>query len=167
MENILKVALITASLFVSSAFADNLILSTKLRIEYPTPLLISHGSTSLIVKYKDSSFMHVVVDPKAIYRQIDLTGLERDFIKSIFDDKARAKLPKWLSLVAKEQSDEFGVTPDNVDRFKVGKAEIYTVYNKKNNEGQIYIFDELSIHQIYTHGTKKEHDLIAHSIKER
>jgi hypothetical protein len=105
MENRLKVVLIAVSLFITPAFADNLVLSTKLRLEYPTPLLISHMSTSLIVKYKDSSFMHVVVDPKGIYRQIDLTGLERDFSKSIFDDKARAKLPIWLSLVAEEQSD--------------------------------------------------------------
>jgi len=111
--------------------------------------------------------MHVVVDPKNIYQQIDLTGKERDYIRSIFDKNERAKLSKDLAAMAKEQSDQFGVTPDNVERFKVGDAEVIAVYNNEDNNGQVFIFEELSVHQIYTYGTKAEHDLILKGIKER
>jgi len=167
MENILKAVLITISLFISSAFADNLVLSTKLRIEYPTPLLISHGSTDLIVKYKDWTFMHEVFNTKNFYPQIDLTGVERDFVRAMFDSKSRSKWPGWFAALSKDQAEAFGITPNSTNRFKIGNAEIFTVHDKKSNKGQIFIFDELVVHQIAILGTKEQLDTIAHNIKER
>jgi hypothetical protein len=167
MENLFKAAIICLSIFTSTCFADTLVLSAKLKIEYLSPQSIAHGSSNLIVKYKDWSFMHVVVDPKDIYQQIDLTGMEKDYIRSIFDEKARAKLPKWLAITAKEQADVFGVSPETTNIFMTGKAEVFSVYDQKDKKGQIFIIEDLSVHQIYTNGDKKHHDLIAKNIKER
>jgi len=132
-----------------------------------SPQSITHGSSNLIVKYKDWSFMHVVVDPKDLYQQIDLTGMEKDYIRSIFDEKARAKLPKSLAITAKEQADVFGVSPETSEIFTKGKAEVFSVYDQKDKKGQIFIIEDLSVHQIYTNGDKTYHDLVAHNIKER
>jgi len=167
MENLLKAAIIFVSIFISTCFADTLILSTKIKIEYQSPESIAHGSSNLIVKYKDWSFMHVVVDPKDLYQQIDLTGLEKDYIRSIFDEKARAKLPKWLAITAKEQADVFGVAPETTDRFMVGSAEVLTVYDAKEKNGEIFIIEDLSVHHIYITGERDHHNKISHSIKER
>lgn len=168
MKTLFKITILYFSMFVTTCFADVLILSTQLKIEYPTPLAISHGISDLIVKYNQNrSFMHVVVDPKEMYQQIDLSGIEREYIRSIFDVKQREKLSEQLSTLSKKQSDEFGVTKDNVERIKVGTAEVIAVYNYKSNNGLIFIFAELAVHQIYTYGTKKEHDLILYGIKKR
>ena len=166
MEKISRTFILVTWMFSSTCFADNLILSTNLKVEYPAPLLISHGSSDLIVKYKNWTFEHVVIDPKNIFQQIDLTGLERDYFKSVFDKKERSKLPEWLAVVAKEQADVLGVNPDSIKRFHVGKAEIFTVHDKKNT-GRVYVFDELAIHQFTVLGSNKELEIISNGIKER
>jgi len=167
MENLLKASFLISSLFFSTAFADSLILSARLKIEYPAaPLLISHGSSDLIIKYKDWSFMHEVFDPETFYEQIDLTGLEVEFVRSIYDDKKRSKLPEWLAVVSRQLADGLGNDPDTVKQFKVGKLEILTGHDNKNH-GQIFIIDESTIHKIIITGSKKELDLIAKNIKER
>jgi len=166
MENTLRALLFTILLSSSSVFADNLILSTKLSLEYPSPIVLGHGGTYLLVKYKNWSFSHEHFDPKTFYQQIDLTGLEKDFVRAIFDHTQRTKLPEWLSVVSREFSEGLNLDPKSIEIFKVGNAEIFTGHDKKNH-GQIYIIEDLVIHQISISGTKKELDLIAKNIKER
>jgi len=168
MENIFKFITISLLLIITSnSFADSLILSAKLKIEYQTPQSIAHGTDNLIVKYKDWSFMHVLVDPKELYQQIDLTGLEKDYIRAIFDVQARSKLPKWLAITAEEQADVFGVTPQSTHGFMLDKAEVLAVYDAKDKKGQIFILEELAVHQIYINGEIQHYHKVTHSIKER
>ena len=148
METILKVAIICLSLFSSSCFSDTLILSTKLKIEYPTPKMIGHSSDSLIVKYKDWSFMHVVVDPEKFYPKVNLDGVERDFIKSMFDKEKRSKFPEWFAALSRDQAKAFGITSSNSDKIRVGDAEILAVHDEAGKQGQIFILEELTVHQI-------------------
>jgi len=166
MGHFSKIILLLLFVFNSTCFADNLVLSAKLRVDYPTPMLIGHTRTSLLVKYKNWTFSHELLDPKNFYQQIDLTGLEKNFVKGMFDKKERSKLPEWIAVLAKEQANAFGITPGSVERFLVGSAEVFTVHDKKNT-GQIFVLDELVVHQLTVLGSKTELNLIAHSIKER
>lgn len=166
MEQTLKALLLTFLLSSSSVFADNLILSNKLSLEYPSPLVIGHGGSYLLVKYEDWSFSHQHFDPKTFYQQIDLTGLEKDFVRSIFDHTRRKQLPDWLSVVSKEFAEGLEFSPDSIHIFKVGDAEILTGHDQEDH-GLIYIIEDLVIHQISITGTTKDLDLIAKNIKER
>jgi len=168
MDKILKLAILCLSLFAITCFADTLALSARLKIEHPAPNLSIHTRSGLIVKYTDEKlFMHVIVEPKNVYPKIDLTGKAELYIRSIFDEEKRGKLSKELADLSKEQADQFGVTPNNVYRSKVGNSDAIAVYNSSDKKGQIFVFEEFTIHQIYTHGSKEDHDQFLHSIKER
>ena len=166
MEKITKIFILVAFILNSSCYAENLVLSEKISVEYPTPLLISHGGPSLLFKYKDWTLMHETFDPKTFFQQIDLTDLEHEFVKSIFDKEERKKLPEWLQVIAKDFETGLSVTPENITHLKVGDIEIYGVHDKKKN-GLIFILDKLAVHHLYVTGAKNKFDLTIHNIKER
>jgi len=166
MDNALKTLFITIFLFNSTVFADTLVLSTHLKVEYPSPAMIGHGDSYLLVKYKNWSFSHEHFNPKTFYQQIDLTGLEKIFVRSIYEKTQRDKLPEWLSVVSRQFSEGLKNNPDSIKKYKVGAAEIYSGHDNKE-QGQIFIIEDLVIHHISVSGTKKELDLIAKNIKER
>lgn len=149
------VSLFIVFLLSGSAFSQTLILSDKLQLQYDAPQLISHTADTLIVKYKNWSFMHELVNPKNMYPRIDLSGIERIYLHSIFDAKEKEKLPKWLGSLAEEQAQLFGVRKDNVRRKNVAGSEIVAVFNSAHSSSHIYIFEELKIHHIEIHGDEK------------
>jgi len=167
MEKFLKTTIICLSLYTTTSFSDTLVLSTKLKIDYPNPVLIAHGSEDLIVKYKDWSFFHTVFNSKTFYSQIDLTGLEKDFIRLMFGYKEKPHFPEWFPVLAKGQADAFGITPDNSKKFNIGNSEILTTHDESKKKGYIFIIEELAVHQISIHGTQKELNLIVKNIRER
>jgi hypothetical protein len=151
-------------LFSSVCFGEILVISSKLKVEYPQPLLIANGG-GLIFKYDKWWFSHEIVDSKNMYQPVDLTGIDKIFIKAIFTGDA---LPtKWLSELAIEQANVFGVTKSNVESFKIGQAEIMGVYNTKDNQGQIFIVEDLMTHRLEVNGAKEKFKLILSKIKGR
>ncbi len=167
MEKIITSIFIAMTLFMSSANADDLVLSTNIKVEYPSPVLIGHIGGSLVIKYKDWSFSHETLDPKTFYHRIDLTGIENDFIKSIFDRKHKSNLPEWLINISAKISESMGNDPDSTLSLKLGKADLYAGYNSKMKQGQVFILDDLTIHKIAISGSKEKFTLMVKNIKER
>ena len=151
-------------LFSQSSLAGILVLSDKLQMEYTSPKLLSHTEDTLIFKYKDWSFVHEVVNPKNIYPMINLTGVDRIFLHSIFEKSEREKLPDWLKILAKDQARQFGVKSDNVTRLKVGDADIVGVYDKNNRAANIYLFEKLKIHHFVMYGDEQHFKGLIHDI---
>ncbi len=147
--------------------ADVLVLSHGLKLDYPAPTLISHTGQSLIFKYNDWSFIHEVVNPETIYAKVDLTGIENLFIKSIFDEKERQKLPGWLAALSSEQAREFGVAESSTEKKKIGEAELLSVFDENRRSGHIYLFEGDRIHHFVVQGEKKTYKDIIDNIKER
>jgi len=166
MDKSLKALFLAASIFTSSVLADNFILSAQTGFAYPSPVSISHNGSYLLIKYKDWSFSHENFDPKTFYQNIDLTGFERDFIRSLFDAKKRSGLPKWLSVISEQLADGLNNKPDTIKQFKVGKAEILAGHDGRKS-GQIFILEDLAIHQIIINGEKQYFDAFITNIKER
>ncbi len=161
---ILSLWLLLLSSFCS---AEQLILSSKLSLDYDPPALISHTQSSLIVKYEDWYFAHEVVDPENFYQQINLTGIERDFIKSLFDKDLRKQFPKWLAALSEEQASELEISVNNTLRKKVGDAELLAAYSNNAQSAHIYIFDDHSIHHLTYYGSKDNYRHLISRIKER
>ncbi len=147
--------------------ADVLVLSHGLKLEYPAPTLISHTGQSLIFKYADWSLVHEVVNPATIYAKVDLTGIESLFIKSIFDEKERDKLPAWLASLSSEQAKELGVTGRTTGKKTVGEAELLSVFDENRASGHIYLFEGSRIHHFVVQGQKGAFKSIIDNIKER
>jgi len=166
MDKSIKALFLAASLVTTSAFADNFILSSKLRFDYFSPHFITHNGSYLLIKYKDWSFSHENIEPDKFYSTVDISGYERDFLRAGYDTKYRSKLPKKLTAVSKEFTKGLNNKPDTIKHYKIGDAEILTGHDGKNS-GQIYIMEELAIHQIVVNGEKKYLDLILKNIKER
>jgi len=167
MEKMIMSIFIAMTLFMSPANADELVLSTNIKVEYPSPVLIGHIGGSLVVKFKDWSFSHENLDPKTFYHRIDLTGIENEFIKSIFNRKHKSNLPEWLINISAKISEGMGNDPHSVQSLKLGKAEIYAGYNSKMEQGQVFILDDLTIHKIAMSGSKEKFTLMVKNIMER
>ncbi|MCW8932288.1 MAG: hypothetical protein OQL19_18900 [Gammaproteobacteria bacterium] len=168
MKKLTVLLLLVFSLFsVTQSFSDRLVLSSKLEMDYPSPVLISHTEDTLIIKYENWSFLHNIVNPQKIYHTIDLTGLEKDYILSIFQQKTNSSFPEWLNALSREQAKEFGVTSSNVLRKKINLSEIVGVYDKKRSSGYLYVFDETKIHHFVIYGSEEKYNLLITYIKER
>jgi len=151
-----KIVLIFMIAFCSNVvLAQTLILSDKTQLKYDDPLLISHAVDTFIFKYKDWSFAHEVVNSKNIYLKVDLSGVERLYLSSIFDEKEREKLPRWLMALSEEQADSFGVKNNNVKRKKIGEADLIAVFGADQAIPHIYLFENLKIHHFVVHGNEK------------
>lgn len=141
--------------FSSTLNAQTLILSEKLKLEFDDPIFIAHSSDALIVKYESWSFMHHIVDAKSIYQKVDLSGIEELYLSSIFDETERQKLPNWLKVLSKEQADSFGVNEKNVEQKTIKDAKLLAAFDPAKSIGQVYVFEDLKIHQITVHGKKQ------------
>ncbi|HEB93679.1 MAG TPA: hypothetical protein ENI94_09495, partial [Gammaproteobacteria bacterium] len=154
MKKTSGILFVFALMFSSVCFSGTLVLSYKLQVDYPEPLLISLSGESLIFKYKDWSFLYDTVNPKTIYQSVDLTGVEKKFIRSFFDTKIRSQLPEWLAALSKEQVKVFGITPANIKKTKVGPIDIIGYYDEKDRSGHFYVFEELATRHFAIYGTK-------------
>jgi len=166
-QQLLLITLILLVIFTPFSFANDLILSDKLVLKYQTPKLITHTQNSLIIKYPDWWFAHEILDAQRMYPGIDLSDNLYNFINAIFDESFRSKLPENLVNLSIEQAQAFGVTPDNVTKKHINEASIISVYDEKQNRGDIYIFEERMIHHIDTSCTNSTFKSIIDSIKAR
>lgn len=121
----------------------------------------------LIFKYDDWYFSHTIVDPKAFYPTIDLTGIADDFIHAIFDEEQRAGLEKWLAVLAEGQAEEFGIAKGEVSRTKIGEAELLSVYDPQTSRAQVFIFNGGAIHHLQIRGTKDKYEALMDKIEAR
>lgn len=161
------IGLILLCFCISSYGNNDLILSNKTTISYPLPNMISHSGNMLIMKYDDWYFSHELIDPTKIYPAIDLSGLEREFIKSLFDASLRQKFPKWLAELSIEQANVFGISNNNFDYKKFKEIELYSIFNADSSEANIFIFEENQIHHINFNGAKRKYTDLINTIKER
>ena len=165
MKTLVKVFFIATSIFCSVCVSEPLVISAKLKVDYPKPLVILHNLNSMIFKYDEWYFSHEVINPKTMYQKLDLSGLEKNFIRSIFTDEELAA--KWLNELAKEQATIFGVGAYDVTKMNIGLAELLAVYNVKENKGYLFIIEESISHRFTMTGSKNKFNLILKSIKER
>lgn len=155
-------------LFLSSvAYAETLVISQNISVDYETPAILAHSGDQLIFKYEDWSFSHSVVDPEELYPAIDLTGLDQDFIVSIFVPESRKILPPWLALLAKEQADTFGVELDNIKLKALAGGRVYATYSMEAKEGNIFVLEEQKIHHFQLLGAKETFQRLLNNIKDR
>ncbi|WP_369601299.1 hypothetical protein AAIA72_16055 [Hahella sp. SMD15-11] len=148
----LSVACLLSLVLVQPAFAQTLVLSDRLRIELDAPLTLAHSERMLIMKYSDWSLMHEVVNPAEMYTQINLTGIERDYIIAMFDPQKRRHLPGWLAALADEQARILGIEKGHVNRTDAGDVSIYSVYDPERQVGHLYVFEPLKIHHLIMQG---------------
>ncbi|MDO6686729.1 MULTISPECIES: hypothetical protein [unclassified Agarivorans] len=137
--------------------ASELIISSDIKITYPEPELISHSSDTLILKYPNWTFSHSAINPETMYAAIDLTGIELDFIQSIFVSELRNKQPDWLSTLATEQAESLGLSSNKAIEKALGTATIYAVYNSDETTGYVFLVEDTQAHQITIIGSKKHY----------
>lgn len=91
MEGALKriLCVIVIFLLAGCASAESLVISSKLYIDYQRPDTSLHTEDTILFKYHEWSFSHSVVGPQTFYNGIDLTGLEHDYIESLFVKEKR------------------------------------------------------------------------------
>lgn len=149
------------------AGANNLVLSQDLEMDYATPKLITHTSSVLFIKYDDWTLSHQVVDPTSIYTNIDLSGVEKQFLHSVFLPDVRSSLPRWMRVLSEEQASEFGLPDGAVTNQQVGDFQLLGTYSSTHNAGYIYLFDRAAIHQFVVLGSEAHYRDVINSIKER
>lgn len=162
-----RMAAVVLLLFTVHTQAGELVLSQNLKLQYSQPNLISHSSNTLILKYDDWVVSHQLVDPKTVYTRIDLSGIEEQYIKSLFLPEIRNTFPEWLQSLSAEQALQFDLPVAAVTQKQVGNAKLIGTYSKKNGEGYLYIFDKAAIHQFRVIGSEQQYQQIIESIKER
>lgn len=149
------------------AAANNLVLSQDLRMDYPDPILISHTSSMLLIKYDDWTLSHQLVDPAAIYGNIDLTGLEKTFLQSIFLPNVRSTLPQWMQVLSEDQAAEFGLPEGTVTHQQIGEFDLLGTYNPVHGSGYLYLFDREAIHHFVVMGSETHYKDVISRIMER
>ena len=173
LKNMVKVFVTLALLSILSCAnatkqTNQLILSKNIVLHYEQPEEISHADRLLIFKYQDWYFSHQNVDPKTMYRGVDLTGLLQDFIRSMFDQDARKALPAgWLEELSREQSAAFGIKDGNSGLIKKGFGSLYHMFNQEEGRGEIFILEENQTHWLQVHSSKEKFQELIENIKER
>jgi len=156
-----------AMLFSTVTFAGELVVSPSLKVTYTEPKLISHSSETLILKYEDWYFSHSLINPQTMYSSIDLSGLELEFVKSIFSPQLRETQPAWLAALSTEQAETFGLPTNKVIEKTLGTATIYAVYIADESMGHIFVIEEEQAHQLTMLGKKERFSELMSAIKER
>lgn len=155
-------------LFLSSvAYAETLVISQDISVDYETPAILAHSGDQVIFKYDDWSFSHSVVNPKTLYPAVDLTGLDHDFIVSIFVPASRNSLPPWLALLAQEQAHTFGLELGKVKVKTLSGGTIYAIYSMEAKEGNIFVLEEQKIHHFQMLGAQVAFQRLLNNIKDR
>ena len=147
--------------------ANDLIVSRNIKIVYEEPLMMSHSMNSLIFKYGGWYFSHSVVNPETMYSNIDLTGVENEFIKSLFDSDIRKKFPMWLSSLSEEQSISLGVSNNNVIEKTIGEVKLYAAYNLSDGMGHVFLIEENIAHHLTIVGSELQYKKLITWLKER
>lgn len=147
---------------------QELILSKNISLHYQQPENITHSWRTIIFKYPDWYFSHEIVDPKVMYSGIDLTGLLQDFIRSMFDEELRGKLPAgWLEELSREQSIAFGIKDGNTGLMNKGFGALYHMFSQDEGRGEIFILEENQTHWLQIHSSKEQFQDLIENIKER
>jgi hypothetical protein len=152
---------------VSCHANESLILSSETSIDYSHPKVISHGGNLLIMKYDNWYFSHELIDPIKLYPSIDLTGLEKDFIKSLFIPSIRESFPKWLGELSLEQASIFGITENKSVHKKFDNIEYYSIFDSNGKTGNIFIIEANQVHHLSFSGEIEQYTKLINSIKER
>lgn len=162
-------------IFLLSIFATNvcfakdeeLHLSNIVLMEFELPQKLSHSGNLLILKFEDWHFSHEVINPKEFYKPIDLTGIQHEFLKSVFYPKLREKLPGWLGELANEQAASFGLPKSKIIHRQFDGFELLGIYDQMLMQGNVFIFEEYQIHHLSFHGENLDYINLINGIKEK
>ncbi len=152
---------------ISCQASNELSLSKNISINYELPKAMGHFSNILFMKYDTWDFSHERVDPQKIYQTIDLSGVEKEYIKSLFNLSIREDFPRWLAELSKEQASSFAINNDNYFYKKLTSTELYAAYDPPNNRGNIFIIEKNQIHHLILNGAKSEYIALLKAIEER
>jgi len=146
---------------------NELILSREIVIDYQQPVKIGHFSNMLYIKYNSWDFSHELVNPKKIYETIDLTGMEHEYIRSLFDLSVRKQFPIWLNELSKEQAESFAINNDKYVHKNIASAELYGAFDEKSNKGNIFIIESSQIHHLTVSGEEEKFLNLINSIRSK
>ena len=164
---IFKVILLSWLILSFTTQADTLVLSKQLKLDYPAPLLISHTKSTLIIKYKDTSISHNILDPKDMYANVDLTGYQKDYIYTLFDKKPNKTLPKPIMKLAEQQKTTMGLTKQKGLIKEAVNYELLASYDDSLDIGHIFLLEDKQIQHFAIDGTHEFLTKVFNGIKER
>ena len=167
MKRIFIAPLLALCLFATGCMAGNLVLSQDLALDYSEPKLISHTSTTLILKYEDWAMSHEIIDSETFYPGVDLSGQAEQFIRAFFIEDTRASLPPELREMAVKQREAFDIPDSAVYEDSTGSFDIVGGYSETHALGHLYIFDRAAIHHIVVKGNETHYKETAKNIRER
>jgi hypothetical protein len=162
-----KTIILSLLFFGLSTQADTLVLSSNLKLEYPTPLMISHTQSRLIIKYEKTAISHNIVNPKNMYPNIDLSGYQKDYIYTLFDKKINNKLPESIEVLALKQKEIMGLNNLKGILKSTSTYELLASFDKNQRIGHIFIIQEANIHHLAVDGDQDYLYKIIDGIKER
>lgn len=146
--------IIILMLACSNIFASTLVLSSKLKLEYPEPLLISHTEDKLILKYSDAAIVHNIVNPKTMYANTDLSGFEKQYVYALFDRPSNLELPLNIKKLALRQRADMGLISSEGSIQRAPNFEILSSYDERKKIGHVFIIEELKIHHLAVDGSQ-------------
>ncbi len=132
-------------IFSSLANASNLTvqINRDVSLLLPIPDYQQHFGPTLTVKYSDWMLTHQAVDHKEVFGpNVNLTGYEALFFRSLFIEKDRDKLPEWLAVFSREVSESYSI---NNWRLKtISNTDIYHFYHTERRRGTLFLIRESS-----------------------
>lgn len=165
----MRVAIAVSLLLISISCSaqSELILAENLKMNIEPVQTISHTEDMLILVYEDWRVAHEVMDPKWIYPGVDLSGMEKVYVRSLFEPQAREDLPAWLAVLSKEQAETFGIDQKSVVKRTIGEALLLAAYDPGGAQGEIFVIDGKRIHHFQVLGQEKEFDGVIKRLVER
>jgi len=146
--------------------ANEFIISNQIAIKQPFSNRIAHSGEMVIFKYKNWSYTHEIVSPESFIGSVDLSGVEHQFIQSLFETNKREKLPRWLNVLAEDFSAKILNENGKYKKFTLGSSTVYGTHNTKEEHAFIFILEESMIHKLEVLGTRKNYtDFIKNIIK--
>ncbi|WP_274057268.1 hypothetical protein [Vibrio parahaemolyticus] len=153
--------------FQCFAQSQELHLSQNVVLDVPLSKTILHTGNILIFKFGDSHISHEVLSPKEFFSPIDLTGVEKEFVRSLFKLTENSSFPQWLNAASNELSETLGITKDNKVIEVKGGLEILGFYDSESQSGQLFILDTSLIHHFTVLGSDELFKNLYQSIREK
>ena len=169
----IKVILIFLAIAYSQlSLSLELVLSSRLSIDFGSPDKIINAHTAVISYHKSGlTLSQEPLDPKTMYNgSPDLTGHLECFIFTLFDEGCERELPKKLKEFSALQAKDLGFhLPENKkEKFTIGNTKVFLFHNADRQEGYSFIFDRSTIYRF--DGLNISHEKfsnILHSIKQK
>lgn len=147
-------------------WSQEFVVSKGLKLKLPENSIVIHSGESILFKYPNWVLSHQLLDPASVNSPVDLTGLLNTYIKTLFGDNTE-KLPKWLTVMASDQSSSYGITKGDFEKFTISNYEVYAVYDQRSNQGNIFSLGKGNVDYFSVIGNYEYYEKFLKILKER